>query len=651
MFRPEPMQKIKAISLDKHRKELVEELHNLGAVQIQDIREKTESPEWEEFLQSAELPTEARELAPLVVKVDRLLDIFDSVLGNKQNFLGLDEKIDPVKIKEISTEELLEKGYAVLKKLDVSVIMANSKLENIKSEISSLKNLKETHKILELFNIEPEHLEETERTISFIGFLENNILKEFSEKLEKEINDIIFEKEKIDKDKTAVLVATFAENKSNLSLILRQFGFEELEIPKLNIKKSEIENKLQKLNSDKKEKEDALKKTAEIWKVQLKVLKEQLEIKKEQSDIVSSMGSTKRTFIFEGWIPERNRKEVEEGIKKVCKDCIHIEFEEPEENDKVPVLLKNSKILKPFEMLTDMYSTPSHAEADPTTILSISLVIFAGLMLTDFVYGLLFLAFGIYLWKRAPAYQESAISLGKIVVALGASTMFFGVLTGSYLGDLPQYIFGLSPEKLALWVDPLTNPLAILSFALIVGLIHLNIGLLIGIYNNMLKKKYRSIISEQIIWFMLQAAAFVLIGGMLGITEFSLTAQYIAYALTGISLAILLKANGIIGLFDITGFLGDFISYSRLLALALATGGIAMTFNLLAGMVWGVPYIGFILGILIFIVGHIFSFALNALGAFIHGIRLHYVEFFSKFYEGGGNKFEPFKLTRRFTRI
>ena len=118
-----------------------------------------------------------------------------------------------------------------------------------------------------------------------------------------------------------------------------------------------------------------------------------------------------------------------------------------------------------------------------------------------------------------------------------------------------------------------------------------------------------------------------------------------------VSVVILLKANGIIGLFDLTGFFGDVVSYSRILALGLATGGIAMTMNLLAGLVWGTPYVGFILAGIIFLVGQVFSFAMNTLGAFVHGLRLHYVEFFSKFYEGGGRKFEPFSFKRKYTEL
>lgn len=650
MFRPQPMQKVKVIALDKHRQDLVKKLHELGSVQVKDIREKVERPEWKKFLQSAELPTESRELAPLIIKIDRILDIFNSIEGKKSSFLGLEEKVEPEKVQEKDTEKLKDECRQMLEKLDKPVISANSKLDNVKTKITSVRKLKEAYEILDLFDIKPKHLKNTEKTCSFLGFIENEVVEDFSKRIEEEVDNFVLQKEKLGKEKTAVLLISFKENESELTLALRHFGFEELEIPEIDVKKEKIGAKIKELKEKKEEIKENLEELSKKWRKKLSVLREQVEIKKDRADIVGSMGSTKRTFILEGWVPKNKSEKIEKKIKKVCNKCAYVKFEESDDSEEIHVKLKNPKLLKPFELLTNMYSTPSYGELDPTPILAITLVLFAGLMLTDFVYGALFLAFGAYLWKKAARHQEGVINLGKVVVALGLSTMFFGILTGGYLGDLPKYLFGISSQQLAFWVDPLTNPLALLSFALIIGLAHLNIGLIVGIYNNILERKYLDIISDQIIWFLLQVAAFVLVGGMLGIAEFSMTTQYIAYGLTGISLAILLKTNGMIGMFDVTGFLGDFISYSRLLALALATGGIAMTFNLLAGMVWGIPYVGFIFGILIFFIGHIFSFALNSLGAFIHGIRLHYVEFFSKFYEGGGNDFEPFKLERRYTR-
>jgi V/A-type H+-transporting ATPase subunit I len=224
-------------------------------------------------------------------------------------------------------------------------------------------------------------------------------------------------------------------------------------------------------------------------------------------------------------------------------------------------------------------------------------------------------------------------------------------LTGSYFGDLPKYLFGLEPAQLALWIDPLTNPIALLTIALIMGLVHLNAGLVVGVYKNASRGKYFDALAEQGIWFMLQTAAFILLGPMLGLGTPTAMMKYLAFGFIFVSLALILKTEGAIGLFSLTGFFGDVVSYSRILALALATGGIAMTMNLLASMVAGTPYVGFILAAVVFTIGQLFSFAMNSLGAFIHGLRLHYVEFFSKFYEGGGVKFKPLELRRKYTTL
>jgi V/A-type H+-transporting ATPase subunit I len=178
-----------------------------------------------------------------------------------------------------------------------------------------------------------------------------------------------------------------------------------------------------------------------------------------------------------------------------------------------------------------------------------------------------------------------------------------------------------------------------LGLVLIIGLIHLNLGLILGIKANLQQKDYREAMGSQGWLFFLQ----------IGVAFLALGMKSIGAAFFLIGVAMVAVIHGPLFFFDITGYLGDVLSYARLLALGLATGGIAMTVNILASMVKGFPFIGIAIAAVVFIVGHIFNWGMNGLGGFVHGIRLHYVEFFDKFYEGGGAEYRPYQINRELT--
>jgi len=179
-----------------------------------------------------------------------------------------------------------------------------------------------------------------------------------------------------------------------------------------------------------------------------------------------------------------------------------------------------------------------------------------------------------------------------------------------------------------------------LIIVLLIGLIHLNLGLLIGFKANIQQREYKDASGNQLWLFFLQVGVLLLALGMK-------TAGAVLLLISVVMVAVI---HGPLFFFDITGYLGDVLSYARLLALGLATCGIAMTVNILASMVGGTPYIGAVLAALVFVIGHIFNWGMNGLGAFVHGIRLHYVEFFNKFYEGGGAEYRPFYVKRELTK-
>lgn len=647
MLKPVRMQKIKVVALSKYRPDVLRELQAHGATQLRDVREKLDSPDWRAFLGGTEAPAETREIVPLMIKIDHILNIFDTIsTGKKGMFAPAVEKTEV----ELKPQKLLEASKKTIQELDKKVTAKNEWLESLSAEKSAIEKFQFLDKALGKIDLDPLEIEESKRMKTFIGFMDSERYAGFEKELGETIGDtLVLDAEDFEEGRKIILLMVFKTDVDKIRLTLRHHAFEEVDIPEVAVPRGEMDKRLVEIGKESAEATEALRKLSDEWDYKLNVLREQLEIEKARSDAVNMTCDTKKAFMLEGWVPKKQGGAVADVISKAAHGCSYVEFVEPEDGDEVPVKLKNPWLGKHFEMLTEMYALPSYDEIDPTMFMTPLLIIFAGLMLTDFVYGFMLFIIGLLLWLKVGKGDETLRGFGIIVTAVGISTMFFGVLTGGYFGDLPMYLFGISPDKLALWVDPLSDPITILQFSLIFGIAHLNLGLLIGAYNNFSKKNYWGVLSEQVIWFLLQIAGFTLLGGMLGFGAPSQMMQYVAYGLVLISLAILIKANGLIGIFDITGFFGDIVSYSRLLALCLATGGIAMTMNLLANMVWGIPFVGIIFAGVIFLVGQLFSFAMNGLGAFIHGLRLHYVEFFSKFYEGGGKGFEPFAANRKYT--
>ena len=194
------------------------------------------------------------------------------------------------------------------------------------------------------------------------------------------------------------------------------------------------------------------------------------------------------------------------------------------------------------------------------------------------------------------------------------------------------------------------KPATILVIAIIVGLIYVNIGFLLGALNNFKYGNKKEALGSSVNWFLFEAGIILLVIGFM-IPAVGMIGIGLGAVLIIASLGLLVWANGAYGLMDVFGFMGDVLSYARLLALCLATGGIAMTVNILTNMCNDmIPVIGVVLAVIVFIGGHIFNFAFQVLGAFVNALRLNYVEFFSQFYMGGKHSFEPFKAKRFFTK-
>ena len=244
---------------------------------------------------------------------------------------------------------------------------------------------------------------------------------------------------------------------------------------------------------------------------------------------------------------------------------------------------------------------------------------------------------------------------------MGLVTTIVGFLTNGFFGDfIPRFIYGkpdipiynITLFGIHLPLNPIKDPITILVIALIFGLIHLNVGVLLGVIQGFREKKLKETLTAKLCWVPLQLGGGILIGSSILDFQFSNTFIMIGAVLVIIGLIQLFISEGPIGFFNITGYVGDWLSYARLLALGLATAGMALAFNVVSQLLGNmIPFIGIAIMIILLVFAHIVNLGLQALGAGIHSLRLQYVEFFNRFYEGGGHEFTPFKIKRRYTKI
>ena len=294
-----------------------------------------------------------------------------------------------------------------------------------------------------------------------------------------------------------------------------------------------------------------------------------------------------------------------------------------------------------------MFGMPAYGRVDPTLFLAPVLVFTFGLMLGDAGYGILLLLIAALLLRGAGHAPGTVHDLSVVLCACGIAGTAFGLFMGSFFGNLPG-LFGITLPFTV--IEPLNDPLSLLILALGIGIVHLNLGLGIAAYEHLRSGEQREMLFSEGTWFLLQPCAAVLILTFFGWAAFSSLITAAAWAGAAIGIAGILRANGPLGFFSLTGFLGDWLSYARILALALATGGIAMMINILSGMIAGISPVFLIAGILFAVAGHAANLVLQCLGGFIHALRLQYVEFFGRFFDAGGRMFAPFAAQRIHTR-
>lgn len=643
------IEKIQIIGHSANEEKVVERLQELGLVQlVKPVIPENMTPEDKVMAQIGS----AEELAQKIAGLEQTIKYLEGLEKKKGLLSGIvSEKV-----------VMSEADFASMINLDQDKIQAE--IQSIQEGFNKLtvreEQLKNELQIIlpwKGLRIPLSEVKGTENIELIAGALPSVLFSFFQDDIEKEFeNRVSFDVVSGDEDRVYLLLAFL---KSDIEKFKpADYNFIKVELPP--VRKTALERS--------EEIEENLK---EIYKRKSEIQKRALELKTEKAKLMvlcDYLINIKRkreareqflhfphAFVLEGWVRKLNFKKLTDDLKGKFKE-IEVLTVKPAEGEEPPVSLENKKTVEPFEMLTRLYGMPNSKDLDPTPLLTPFFLIYFALCLTDAGYGLVLMVI-MYLFMR-----RSKVKPNRLVYILfwgGLLTIAAGAITGGWFGyaidGSPIFLFLSGLKKLMIF-DPMKNPIIFLAIALALGFIHVCYGLGVKVYklirNGVTLDAVCDPFSQLMVMFGLPILVLVLMKLLPGfLLPVSLAmvifgiGNVFFYNFTNTEGGILIRLfMGIYAIYStITGCLvGDVLSYSRLLALGMATSGIAMTVNVMAQSALDFPIIGIILAILITIVGHFLNILINAFGGFVHSLRLQYVEFFTKFYEGGGKEFKPF---------
>lgn len=632
------MKKFKLFALEKDRKSLLKELQKFSYVHFVKTKEDDES------LKEIELNQDMTIIKEKNQKVKWMLNYFSKLFPKETK-----KEIDESSIKE-TLFVLLEQQAS---KYDFSNDYEN--LANISGEIDSNKeeiaNLETYRKELSKWlNIKESlgNLKAFKTAKFFLGTVAKKNFEPLKDKL-RNFEHTYIEEISDESSQINIMLLTSNTEEKELKNELKTYSFTETNFDFDTSFTDEYEKTKNREEELKKANEKLKEKVEKLLKLIPKLLiqKEYLDNALMRETVVSNFKATDTVNVIEGYIPLDMEEEFKKIVNKNSNKSNYLEITEVDKDDEeVPILLKNSGITGLFASITQMYALPRYNEIDPTAILSIFYWIFFGMMVADFAYGLiLFILSGLAL--MVGKFDENKRKFLKFFFALSFSTMIWGLLYGSAFGDLiklPTQVLDSSKDFMSIFI-----------LSIIFGAIHLVIALGIKAYILIKNGHFMDVIYDVFLWYLtLTSLIILLLAGRFGLSEFTKNI-FIACAVIGMLGIVVFGARdaktlvgriggGLYSLYGITSYIGDFVSYLRLMALGLAGGFIASAINIIVKMLVSKGILGIILGIVVFTLGQSFNIFLSFLSSYVHTSRLTYVEFFSKFYEGGGKAFKKFRV-------
>jgi len=563
--------------------------------------------------------------------------------GNKKKPLGYRHALSADKAREI------EQKAEVLRDVVLKCQGIDDKLSEIRSGKTRLNNLILQTEPWKALDMPIKEVKDTKETKVLLGVVGKEISDTFERLLAESLNECWFHKLGENRDEYCYILIYHKQLDKEAAIIIKESGFNKTSFTGFEgTPMDAIYDYVKQIEAYDKQGVE-VEKQAEALLAHtddLEILFDLLTIKQDRNAQTEKLIKTREAFYLKGYAPAKDEDLIRRKLASIT-DAFRIDFEHIGHDEVYPVAFKNPAVVRPYEMITKLYSMPNHTSIDSNIHMAPFFFTFFGIMLGDAAYGLIMAVLGTYFTIKLKLKGDGA-RMGWLVASLGVATLIWGALFGSWFGDGGARI-GIAP----IWFDPMTNPMLMLGLCFGLGLIQIFTGMGIKAWINIKRGLYLDAIFDQGLWYML------LIGLMLMVTPVSAVGGYMAIiGAVGLVLTqgrsqktILSKfASGLLSLYNISAYLSDVLSYSRLFALGLATAVIGIVFNQLGAML-GASWITFIFALLILFIGHLFNIAVSVLGAFVHSSRLQYIEFFGKFFEGGGKAFRPLDIKTKFTEV
>jgi len=622
-----PMTKVQIIGTRDTLERTIQTLHRAGVLQIE---EKPPSVEAMRLDESA--ARQHYEITQLLTRLDALLALLPKRPATQLD--GLYEAQS-----QRATSDIIAEAYQALAQIETPAQTLARRHDELEADQVTLPRYAKTLRQLMPLAADLEPL----RNYETVALLVERKFSAVIEMLREQLpiltnNEFELVARDIEADTTAAILVFPREHSAAIHTLLGRESITQVRLPdelaNVSFKQAlaTIEARLAVIPTELQKIHHALDALAEQWRTRLLVWSAVLQDRLQELDVIPRFGATQYTFVIVGWMPRSQIAALSETLRQVSEAILVQELPLTEhERERAPVVLANPRPIQPFEFLVRLMALPRYGTIDPTPIMAIFLPIFFGMILGDVGYGGLTLLGALYLWRKSK--PGGLKNLAAVITYCALWSIAFGVLYGECFGALGEAL-GLHP-----WFNRGEAVVALFAFAIALGIVHVGLGFTLGIYQA-IKLHQRHELLDRVAKVIALIALFMLVAMAANALPAAMFAPSLTLLIVGTVL--LMYTMGWIGLLlapiEILGTVGNILSYLRLAAIGLSSVYLAMVANKLAG-IFGNLMIGAIIAALF----HALNLALGILSPTIQSLRLHYVEFFSKFFEGGGEGFSPFQ--------